>query len=219
VVLEEFLSGSRHGFSAFLVNGRVRFHFSDNEHYYLNPYLVSAASTPAHVPTSAVEELCRISEWIAADLRLVTGIFHVQFILQEGRPKIIEICRRPPGDLYVSLVQHATGVDYPDWIVRGFAGLPCVDVHPAENQGAYIRHCVMPPREGVLRHIEFDPILEGAILDRLIWGRPGDRITDAQTQKFGIVFLRMPDGDDGFAWAERLPELIRSVMEIEEGKS
>ena len=219
VVLEEFLSGSRHGFSVFLVDGRVRFHFADNEHYYLNPYLVSAASTPAHLPSSAIEELCNISEWIAADLRLVTGIFHIQFILQEGRPQIIEICRRPPGDLYVSLVQYSTGVDYPHWIVRGFAGLPCGEMHPAENHGSYIRHCVMPPREGVLRHIVFDPALDGTILDRFVWGRPGDRITDAQAQKFGIVFLRMPVGEDGFAWAERLPDLIRPIMDFKENQA
>ncbi len=216
VILEEFLSGSRHGFSAFLVNGRVCFHFSDNEHYYRNPYLVSAASTPSRLPAGAIKELCQISEWIAADLQLVTGIFHIQLILQEGRPQIIEICRRPPGDLYVSLVQHATGIDYPEWIVRGFAGLSCDQVQRAENRGTYIRHCVMPATNGVLRHVAFDQQVNSAILDQLMWWHSGDRVTDALVQKFGIVLLRMANGEDGFAWAERLPGLIQPVMDIKE---
>ncbi|NIV10430.1 MAG: phosphoribosylglycinamide synthetase, partial [Aliifodinibius sp.] len=76
----------------------------------MNPYLVSAASTPGIVPENAVKDLCRQSEKIAALLSLGTGIFHIQFILKENKPYVIEICRRAPGDLYVSLVKHATGV-------------------------------------------------------------------------------------------------------------
>jgi len=53
VVVEEFITGTRHGFSAFLVDGRVVFYFYDNEHYFLNPYMVSAASTPGMVPDAA----------------------------------------------------------------------------------------------------------------------------------------------------------------------
>ena len=125
VVVEEFIEGSRHGFSAFIRDGKVIFHFTDNEHYYLNQYMVSAASTPSTVPESVVKELVSQSEKISELLSLKTGIFHVQFILREDEPVIIEICRRPPGDLYIKLVEHATGVDYPSWIVRAFCGLDC----------------------------------------------------------------------------------------------
>jgi len=38
IIIEKFLEGSRHGFSAFIRNGKVVFHFSDNEHYFKNPY-------------------------------------------------------------------------------------------------------------------------------------------------------------------------------------
>ena len=84
--------------------------------------MVSGASSPSSVPKSAEEKLCKDSEKIAELLGLVDGIFHVQFILKDGVPIIIEICRRPPGDLYVKLVKYATGVDYPMWIVKAQAG-------------------------------------------------------------------------------------------------
>jgi len=55
IIVEKFITGSRHGFSAFLHDGHVVFFFSDNEHYFKNPYLVSAASTPSIV-SSAIEK-------------------------------------------------------------------------------------------------------------------------------------------------------------------
>ena len=50
-------------------------YFSDNEHYYLNPYLVSAASAPGLVPCDVMKQICDLSEKIASLLSLKTGIF------------------------------------------------------------------------------------------------------------------------------------------------
>jgi phosphoribosylamine-glycine ligase len=75
IVVEEFMTGSRHGFSAFIREQKIVFYFSDNEHYYLNPYLVSAASTPTIVPQKIIDILIHQSEKIASLLSLKTGIF------------------------------------------------------------------------------------------------------------------------------------------------
>lgn len=209
VVVEEFLEGSRHGFSAFLRDRKVVFAFFDDEHYYKNPYLVSAASTPgsvaAEVRTSLVEE----AEKIAAKLQLNDGIFHVQFILHEGRAFIIEICRRPPGDLYVSLVSHATGVDYPSWIVKAAAGMDCSDLKQAEPIDFFTRHCIMAEREGTLAGIEFDADIEENIIEKKIFCSPGDRIADALVQRFGIVFLRFSSMEEMHEKTRKMETLIR----------
>jgi len=68
-------------------------------------------------------------------LSLKTGIFHVQYILRKEEPVIIEICRRAPGDLYIKLVEHATGVLYSDWIVKASAGLDCNGLSHAKPKG------------------------------------------------------------------------------------
>lgn len=213
IVVEEFVSGSRHGLSLFLVDGRVVFAFADNEHYYLNPYLVAAASTPSIAPREAVDTLCAAAERYASLLGLVSGIFHMQFILREGRPLITEICRRAPGDLYIRLVEHATGVDYPSWIVKASAGLDCRGLSPVEPRGCYLRHCVMADKTGVLRALAFDPAIEANIVDKLIWGRPGDIVSDVLTHKFGIVFLRFDSRDELRNRAEAMHELIKPVIE------
>ena len=40
VVIEEFIEGTNHGLSCILINGKIQFHFCDNEHYYINKYMV-----------------------------------------------------------------------------------------------------------------------------------------------------------------------------------
>ena len=208
VVVEEFIEGTRHGFSAFIREGRVVFFFSDNEHYYKNPYLVSAASTPSIVGEEVEQKLCRESERIACLLSLKTGIFHVQYILCDGEPVIIEICRRSPGDLYTRFVEHATGVPYPSWIVRASAGMDCSDIAQVAPTGFFTRHCVMCSREGTVEDVVFDESVQGNVIDRFMWWKPGDRVTNVLTQKFGIVFLRFGSMDEMLDKTERMQDLI-----------
>ena len=213
IVVEEFVVGSRHGFSAFLVNGRIVFFFSDNEHYFLNPYLVSAASVPSIASPIAEQRLCAESEKIASLLSLKTGIFHIQYILRGEQPVIIEICRRAPGDLYIKLVEHATGVDYPAWIVKASAGLDCSGLVHVEPKGFFTRHCVMSATLGKIRDIIFDADIEKLIIDRFMWWKKGDPVSDVMTSKFGIVFLKFQSQEEMMKKTDHMQELIRVVME------
>ncbi|RLA20873.1 MAG: phosphoribosylglycinamide synthetase [Gammaproteobacteria bacterium] len=213
IVIEEFVTGSHHGFSAFIRDGKVVFHFTDNEHYYLNQYMVSAASTPSTVPKEAVDELINQSEKICSLLSLKTGIFHVQFILHDNRPVIIEICRRPPGDLYIKLVEHATGVDYASWIISAAAGLDCSELSQKEVDGFYTRHCIMSEKTGVLDKVVIDDDVEGKIIDQLLWWSPGDKIDDIMTNKFGIVFLKFDSMDEMLNKTEQMQTLIHAKLQ------
>ncbi len=213
VVVEEFVAGSRHGFSTFLRDGRVVFFFADNEHYFLNPYLVSAASAPGNVSETVKQKLCREAEKIASLLSLGTGIFHIQYILRGEDPVIIEICRRAPGDLYIKLVEHATGVAYSSWIVKAFAGLDCGGLSQVEPTGFFTRHCVMSARSGEVKNVIFDPSIEKNIIDRLMWWKVGDPVVDVMTSKFGIVFLKFDSQEEMLDKTERMQELIRVEVE------
>lgn len=190
IVIEEFITGTRHGFTCILRNRQPAFWMADNEHYHLSPWLVSGASTPSSMPASAIDELLNITARIAARLQLVDGIFHSQIILTpQQKPVIVEICRRPPGDLYVDLVSHAAGVPYPEWIVKGFAGMDLSDVHPVTNLQSVTRHCLMASQPGVFQGCDFDPATASLIREEMIWGQPGDIVDDAERHKFGIAFL------------------------------
>jgi biotin carboxylase len=212
VVVEEFIDGTRHGLSAFVRDGKVVFHFNDNEHYYLNPYLVSAASTPGDTPPEAVKILCQSAEKIVSLLQLKTGIFHIQYILRGGEPFIIEICRRAPGDLYTRFVQHATGVDYPAYIVRSAAGMDCSDLNQALPRGYFTRHCVMTSRNGTVKDVHVDSSVQANLIDQFMWWKNGDKIDDYLTQKLGIVFLRFDTQAEMLEKTANMQDLIRAEL-------
>ena len=209
IVIEEYVSGTRHGFSAMLHDRKVKFFFIDNEYYYKNPYLVAAASCPSLASAEVEKKLVYYCEKIASALALKDGILHVQFILSRGEPVIIEICRRAPGDLYVQLVKHATGIDYPAWIVKAETGADISGLRQAPPNGIYSRHCLMTDKNGVIKDIVFDKSLKDNIIDKLMWWKPGDLVSDFMTRKFGILFLKYGSLEEMNAKSEAIHELIK----------
>lgn len=196
IVVEEFVEGSNHGFSAFLIGGKVAFWFADNEQYFLNKYMVSGANTPSTTAPAGIAQLVRDSEKLAAHLHLVDGILHIQYIERaDGTPVIIEICRRAPGDLYIKFVKYATGVDYPKMIVSAEIGaMVCA---PETNCGGpvahvkpFLRHCIMAEREGTVSDVVFAPEIQKNIVEKFLWFKAGEKTGDPLYYKAGIVFLQ-----------------------------
>ena len=213
VIMEEFVTGTNHGFSAYLQNQKVTFCFVDNEQYYKNPYLVSGASAPGDVPKEAVERLCRDSEKLAKELELVDGLLHIQFILKEdGIPVIIEVCRRAPGDLYIRLVELATGLAYPAYIVAAEAGIemPLPIFHKPE--GYYVRHCIMADETGRVESIEMAEEIKPYIIERLLWHQKGELVEDFMKYKAGIVFLHFATEEEYRSYLNRLTSMIQIFM-------
>ena len=203
IVVEEFVQGTNHGFSAMLVKGKVAFAFADNEQYYINKYMVSGANTPGTSGSETLAKLRDYSERIARELNLVDGILHIQYIEKpDGTPVIIEICRRAPGDLYIKFVKYATGIDYPRFIVMAETGEDISGIEDVPTQGFWLRHCIMADRQagertatgdtckGIVRDVTFAPEIQGNIVEKFLWYKPGEVITDKLTYKAGIVFFR-----------------------------
>ena len=224
IVVEEFVQGSNHGFSAMLVKGKVAFAFADNEQYYINKYMVSGANTPGSTPAAGLAKLRDYSERIARELHLVDGILHIQYIERaDGTPVIIEICRRPPGDLYIKFVQYATGVDYPKFIVMAETGMDISAIPDVPTQGFWLRHCVMADCQagertatgntsnGVVREVSFAPEIQGNIVEKFLWYKPGEVITDKLTYKAGIVFFKFESLAEMETKTAQMTGLVRIV--------
>ena len=212
IVIENYLEGSRHGFSSFIQNGKVVFCFADNEYYYSNPYLVSGASTPGTITKSVEEKLIIETEIIAYKLSLKTGIFHIQFILKDGVPTIIEICRRAPGDLYVKLVEYAMGIDYPSWIVKSSAGIKIDFPKQVEYKGFFTRHCIMSDRPGRVERISYDNSIKSNMIENFKLGNAGDIIKDHLITKLGIVFLKFGSQQEMIEKTIKMQELIKVIV-------
>ena len=221
VVVEEFVQGTNHGFSAMLVRGKVAFAFADNEQYFVNKYLVSGANTPSTTAATGLTKLREYSERIARELNLVDGILHIQYIERaDGTPVIIEICRRPPGDLYIKFVKYATGIDYPKFIVLAETGEDISSIKDVPTQGFWLRHCIMSDRQagesgcsGTVRDVTFSPEIQGNIVEKFLWYKPGEVITDKLTYKAGIVFFRFDTLAEMQNKTARMTELAKIVVE------
>ena len=226
VVVEEFVQGTNHGFSAMLVKGKVAYAFADNEQYYINKYLVSGANTPSTSDSATLAKLRDYSERIAQELHLVDGILHIQYIEKaDGTPVIIEICRRPPGDLYIKFVKYATGIDYPKFIVLAETGEDISSIADVPTQGFWLRHCIMADRqagertttgdicEGIVRDVAFASEIQGNIVEKFLWYKPGEKITDKLTYKAGIVFFKFDSLAEMRDKTARMTELAKIITE------
>ena len=212
VVVEEFVIGTNHGFSAMLVKGKVAFAFSDNEQYFVNKYLVSGANTPSTTAVEGLAKLREYSERIASELNLVNGILHIQYIERaDGTPVIIEICRRPPGDLYIKFVKYATGVDYPKFIIMAETGEDISGIADVPTQGFWLRHCIMAGPEiengSTVRDVTFAPEIQGNIVEKFLWYKAGETIADKLTYKAGIVFFKFDSLAEMQDKTARMPQL------------
>lgn len=191
VVVEEFVTGSNHGLSTLIVDGKVRFSFVDDEHYFLNPYLVSGASSPGAVRPEVTAGLIADIELLAHHLKLVDGLMHCQFIQTANAYRLLEICRRPPGDLYTRFVELVTGLPYPELLVRFYLGdVPALDaLQPQQALRAMTRHCAMPTQKGRYTGLMLAPELHDRIIERFILLEEGAIITDELVQKAAIFFI------------------------------
>ena len=221
IVVEEFVQGSNHGFSAMLVKGKVAFAFSDNEQYYINKYMVSGANSPSTSSDKTLAMLREYSERIAQELHLVDGILHIQYIERaDGIPIIIEICRRPPGDLYIKFVKYAAGIDYPKFIVQAETGEDISSIADVPTHGFWLRHCIMANYQagenncsGTVRGITFAPEIQGNIVEKFLWYKPDEVITDKLTYKAGIVFFRFDTLAEMQDKTARMTDLAKIVTE------
>ena len=218
IVVEEFVQGTNHGFSAMLVKGKVAFAFSDNEQYFVNKYLVSGANSPSTSGSETLAKLRDYSERIARELHLVDGILHIQYIEKpDGTPIIIEICRRPPGDLYIKFVKYATSIDYPKFIVMAETGEDISGIADVPTQGYWLRHCIMAGPDiangSTVRDVTFAPEIQGNIVEKFLWYKPGDVIADKLTYKAGIVFFKFDTLEEMASKTARMTDLAKIVLE------
>lgn len=219
IVAEEFVTGSNHGFSCFLVGGKVEFYFADNEQYFKNKYLVSGTNAPCSTGARGLTLLCDYCERIAEELRLVDGLLHVQYIERtDGVPVIIEISRRSPGDLYLKFVQYATGVDYAQAIVLAETGaLLTSDLLPQDcarkpKPECWLRHCIMPEHSGRALDVVFSDEIEVNIVEKFLWYKMGELVEDPMCYKAGVVFMRFDSVEEMRSKTERMNQLVKIVL-------
>jgi biotin carboxylase len=191
IVVEQFVTGTHHSFSTYLVRGKVAFFYSDNEYALNTPYLVSTSGGPATCLEAVKDQLLDEANRIASLLSLQDGVFHFQFIFSQGKAWILEITRRCSGDHYPQPVKLSSGLEWAQWIVRAEVGMDCSDFPKAEARGSFGRHCVFSPADGVFESISIDDSIADNIVEIFPVYHKGMPIHAATKGRLvGIAFLR-----------------------------
>jgi len=187
VVVEEFLNGQLSSACFWQSDGRMHLLTHADEFMYLNPFLVAAAITPSASHPGVLESITRDLERISAALELTDGVFHVQYLSEGSSYAILEVCRRPPGDLYMKLPTAFASISLADLMIDqalGFATkIPSIHTELRPT----IRICVMPPKNGVIASWGIAPSLRDIAQEILELKSTQCEITDFMTEKLAIV--------------------------------
>jgi biotin carboxylase len=213
-LVEEFVRGTYHSFSTFVLDGKIAFTFSDNEYSLNSPFHVSTSAGPATGIEKVRGQLIAEAERIIGLLSLCNGIFHIQYIHAADKAWIIEITRRCSGDFYPYPVKFSSGLDWAEWIVKAESGSDCGDFPPAVQRGFFGRHCVVGRRHGVIRNIAISRELEANVIDRFFNLRVGDVIGDRWASKLaGVIFLQYGSAEEMLEKSVRMNELAHVEVE------
>jgi len=190
IVIEEYIEGSGHGFSALIQNGKVAFYFTDDEYYQPGEFWVSGTSAPGTITEIEIEQLINFSEKTVSLLGLCDGLFHIQCIIKNGKVYIIEVCRRPPGDLYLKFIEHATGFDYAKAIIQSISGEKDVTFSQIFPRGFYARHCISSLKNGYISNLKIDDKINKNVIEEFQLWNPDCYVDNYVSQKATILFMK-----------------------------
>lgn len=190
VVIEQYLSGTQHGFCTFIVNQKVRAFVSNNEYSIQNPYRVEIDTFPADEYEKAAQILIPEIEKIAKRLELKDGIFHLQYIMSDGKPMIIEVMRRAIGNMYSVLGDLISGLPWDYWEARARCGLSCEDFPTkAKQEGFFAYKTVLSENNGIIKSINIPKEYEKFTLFECMLKHVGDQLTHCHSEPIGFLFM------------------------------
>ena len=218
VVVEKFITGTYHSFSTFLLRRKVVAYFSDNEYAFSNPYAVATSGGPASNVDKVRDLLVCQAETVAEKLRLVDGVFHMQYVMDGSyTPYIIDIARRCSGDLYPEPVEHATGIPWAKWIVMAEAGFGASSFVERGEQKKYCgRHCIMAKKNGTVRDVYIAEELKDNLYKSVQWWKKGDAVQDFKTDKLGILFMEFASEKEMLDKLSRISSLVQVFYDVPE---
>jgi biotin carboxylase len=212
IFLEEFINGKLIAYSIFLKSQKIIYGFVGEDKTYLNPYLITSAY-PFTIEDITLNKLKVDIEKLAELLHLVDGMFHLQVLIKDQHPFIIDVTRRIPGDLYPYLIEYCDSVEYSKAVVNAYTtGIINNEFdRKSKKQSFVIRHCVMPSKNGIYNDIEIDESLSDKILHTFDLIKKGSIITDFLHTQLAIIFIKLDYADSTIL--ENINSLIRPLID------
>jgi biotin carboxylase len=203
IVVEQFIDGPLRSALYLWSSDELTLLVDADEYSYRNPFMVSAAVTPSSNSqerlTALSDSITRIARW----LKLVDGLVHVQYISSRSRDYVIEVCRRPPGDLYIDLPTRFLGVTVPELIIDIASGLIDANFEHSHAPMPTIRQCVMAPRNGMVSSMRWTETMLARMTRFVELNAVPFRVERFMSEKLGILFATSVDRGELTKFATR----------------
>lgn len=197
IFLEEFIDGKLIAYSIFLQDQKIVYDFIGEDKTYLNKYLISTAY-PYDIEEDVLNKLKNDIEKLSKLLNLVDGMFHLQVLIRNKTPYIIDVTRRIPGDLYPNLIEYYDKVKYSQAVVKAYISGE-KDYYLDKNldkKDFIIRHCVMPSKNGIYKDLIIDDSLKDKIIHRFDLIKKDTLVEDFLSTQVSIIFIKLEKKDD-----------------------
>jgi hypothetical protein len=192
-VVEAYVEGQLYSHSAFIRDGRVTVDFLVREDSTANAFVVDT-SRVVDDPADVVACLRDCVERMAAELGLVDGLLHTQFIRGNTGIQLIETTRRCPGDLYSQLIELTTGYPYARAYVMPFLGEQVDAALGARHRDPIMRHTVTLKAAQSFAYLRFKSALHTEHWTPI--SLRGDLLKPSPQGLIGILFCRGADAQD-----------------------
>jgi len=189
IFLEEFIDGKLIAYSVFIKNKKLIYSFSGADDTYLNPYLITTAY-PIKLDETVEKKLIQDIETISKILNLVDGMFHLQVIIKENIPYIIDVTRRIPGDLYPDLIEYSNGINYSKAVVKAYIGDKITDELNIKKNEFIIRHVIMANKNGIYKGLYIDNSIKNNIINIFNLIEEDTIIKDYLNTQIAIIFIK-----------------------------
>lgn len=210
IVIEPYISGTQHSINVFIVNKQIVASVSCNSYSPINPYLIQTEVLPADNIDLIEEGLHNIILKICQGLNLADGILTMQFIVQDGKPYIIELMRRCLGNQYLTVAGAVSGFPWEEALIRAETGMDCSQLKATEPKGKYSgHHGIMATRNGIVKGYTIDPSVQKHIFKTIDILKEGDRLEDYMNERIAYIYYLYDDRNEMVEAATHLNELIK----------
>lgn len=158
VLVEEFVQSDLFAYSTIIKDQKIIFGFLAQE--IEKNYFVTTTFGTTLQPT-IMQKLQENIEKLASSQNLSDGLLHVQFMLKNATPLLLEVTRRMPGDLFPTLIERSTGVAFSEAVALGYLGKTQTfdALLKVKKDEKLARHCIVADKNARLESIKFDPAL------------------------------------------------------------
>jgi biotin carboxylase len=210
IFIEEFIDGELIAYSTFIQNQKIIYGFIGKDDTYLNKYLITSAY-PIKIKDITLHKLKIDIEKSAKLLSLVNGIFHLQVLVKNDIPYIIDVTRRIPGDFYPNLIEHCDKVKYSKALVQAYmTGKIKDEFQTNTKQDFVIRHCVMPSKNGIFKDIFIHDSLKDKVIYRFNLLKQDMEVNDYLHTQIAIIFIKLDFKDESVI--NNINSLIYSII-------